>query len=238
MVTEYSTKLFGKLLAKKAGSKFIGLCYHTTMKLFLSSEAISDGLAPAFFELVGKAPGDTKIVIIENAADVSRGNKSWVLDNRKQIVSLGCHVELVDLKDYKNKLAELEAALGQGDVIWLGGGNTYYLRWILHETGADKIIIKLVRHGKVYGGGSAGAIMAGPTLQYFEAADDPSLAPVLILDGLGLTDIVTVPHWDDEDYGPIVKTANDHLRKAGFKTQPITQVQALGIDGTIHNLVT
>jgi len=68
----------------------------------------------------------------------------------------------VDLRNWRNKREALREKLASKDVIWLGGGNTYYLRWILKETGADDIIINLVQQGKVYAGWSAGAMVAGP----------------------------------------------------------------------------
>ena len=67
-----------------------------------------------------------------------------------------------------NDQKSLTSKLSSKDALWHGGGNTFYLRWILSNTGADEVITKLVRHGLVYGGGSAGAIVAGPTLKYFE----------------------------------------------------------------------
>jgi hypothetical protein len=51
------------------------------MKLFLSSMTISQTQAPAFIELVGKAAKDTKIALIENAADGEAGDKLWVEDS-------------------------------------------------------------------------------------------------------------------------------------------------------------
>ena len=208
------------------------------MKLFLSSEAIAPAQASAFAELVGKPPENTRIAIIENAADVEAGDKSWVEENRRAIQDSGFQVKFIDLNTYKpDKRIELRSALENVDAIWLGGGNTYYLRWILKETGADDIIKELVKRGKVYGGGSAGAIMAGPTLKFFETADDPKEAPVHMTDGLSLTNTVVVPHWQDEKYGPIIASIADKLETAGYSIEPITNEQALIIDGNRKRVV-
>src|ERR1700722_19230227 len=124
------------------------------MKLFLTSKAISYEQGPAFIKLVGKPAKDIKLALIENAADVEDGHdKSWVEENRSNIQALGINVQLIDLNDFKDGVRKtpLLEALKDFDVIWLGGGNTYYLRWILKETGADVIIKELVERGKVYG---------------------------------------------------------------------------------------
>ena len=165
------------------------------MKLFLSSVAISDSQAPHFLKLVNKAAKDTRFVLIENAVDVETGNTAWLYRNRDMFNKLGMQLSTLDLREYKTKnISLLRKALELADVIWLGGGNTFYLRWLMQETGADLIIKELVEKQTIYGGASAGAIVAGPTLKYFEAADDPKASPQLIERGLGLTDFVVVPH--------------------------------------------
>lgn len=185
-------------------------------------------------DLVGKnKPEDVRIALIENAADVyEEGNKGWVYESRNSIAAHGFQVDVVDLEEYRLGKQGLLRRLEDADVVWLGGGNTYYLRWILKETRADSIIAELVKRGKVYGGGSAGAIVAGPTIQFFEPADDPSNAPEIILDGLNLTQVVVVPHWANDKYGHVMGPIEQRLKDAGYATLHITDEEALVIDGS------
>jgi len=203
------------------------------MKLFLSSMAIADNQVDAFAELVGKDPQDITLALIENAADPQDSEEAdWVDRSRAEIIAQGYQVELVDLRDYlEGGEQKLKDKLASKDVIWLGGGNTFYLRWILEETGADAIIKELVKRGAVYGGGSAGAIVAGPTLKFFEAVDDPNDSPEVVIDGLHLTEVVVVPHMANEKYGPIMEDVERFLREEGYETAPLTDSQALLIDG-------
>ncbi len=208
------------------------------MKLFLSSLAISPSQLSSFVELTGKEkPSDIRLALIENAADTYvEEKKGWMYENRDAITSHGFQVELIDLKEYTNKKEQLLAELEKADAIWLGGGNTYYLRWILRETGADEMIKRLVSDGKIYGGGSAGAIVGGPTLKYFEPVDDPAKAPEVIYDGLVLTDIAVVPHWDNVKYGEDMAEIERNLQNAGFKTEHITDDQAVIVNGGNHDI--
>ena len=169
------------------------------------------------------------MALVENAADVEKQEPWWVKDNRNGLKALGMDVQQVDLRKFVGYQKKLKAELGTCDVIWLGGGNTFYLRWILRESGADTIITEMVKAGKPYGGGSAGAVVAGPTLKHFEAADDPGDSPEVILEGLGLTDLVVVPHWDADH--ETMKKIDDTLKADGHKTKPLTDAQALVIDG-------
>ncbi len=190
-------------------------------------------------ELLDKpVPHDNKIALIENAAYGEPGEKLWLYENRAAIQAHGFDVELVDLEDYKNMTSRLEEKLLEKDVVWLGGGNTYYLRWVLKETGADEIIKKLVSGDRfVFGGGSAGAVVAGPTIEFFETADDPKSAPELILSGLSLTDIVVVPHYGNEQYGHVMKDIENKLNAAGYKSQAVTDEQALVINGPVQKII-
>lgn len=204
------------------------------MKLFLTSKTISPTQAQPFKDLVGKQ--EITIALIENAADVEH-EKDWLYDNRRAFAAQGFQIDLVDLNEYRQKRKELQARLARADVIWLGGGNTYYLRWILRHTGADTVITDLVHRGKIYGGASAGAIVAGPTLRSFEAADDPADAPEVIMEGLNLTETVTLPHWGNAKYGSVMQTAEKNLHDAGYKTVRITDDEALVIDGDRLQLI-
>jgi dipeptidase E len=201
------------------------------MKLFLASLAINDLQAVELAKLVSKDQKDIKLALIENAADGEEGPKEWVAQNREMIQSHAFEVEIIDLNQYRGDAHGLRIKLASKDVIWCGGGNTYYLRWLLKDVEADKIISELVQQGKVYGGGSAGAIVVGPTLKHFETADDTDAAPELILEGLGFTDSVVVPHMDNAKFAAIIHDINDKLKADGYKTVPLGDAQALVVDG-------
>lgn len=207
------------------------------MKLFLSSQAISKEQAPHLIELVGKPAKDMRLVVIENAADVEAGPKPWLIRNRKMIESHGFDVEYVDLKQYAKDTDSLQRKLTDKDVVWFGGGNTYYIRWLIHDMGIENILRDFVESGKVYGGGSAGSIIAGPTLKYFETADDINEAPEVLFDGLNLTDKVTLPHMDNAKYAPIMRGIEYRLQADGYRTISLTDVQALVINGSTEEIV-
>lgn len=208
------------------------------MKLFLSSLAISDPQSIELANLVGKEPKDIKLALIENAADTyAEGKRAWIDDNRAAIQSHNFDVEIIDIRKYKGKLPELKDRLASKDVVWFGGGNTYYLRWLLKDTGLDKLLAELVEQGLVYGGGSAGAIVAGPTLRHFETADDPKDAPEVLYEGLGFTDSVVVPHMDNAKFASIIHAINDQLKSDGYKTVPLGDKQALVIDGKKRRVI-
>lgn len=189
-------------------------------------------------KLVGKPARDIKLALIENAADTYDSNhRAWVDSNRVSIQSHDFNVEIIDLRQFGGKEAQLKQKLKRQDIVWFGGGNTYYLRWLLQHTGVDKILAELISNGIVYGGGSAGAIVAGPTLKHFETADDPNDAPIVLFDGLRFTDSVVVPHMDNAKLAAIVQSINDKLRAGGYKTVPLTDAQAFVVNGAEEKVI-
>jgi peptidase E len=118
------------------------------MKLFLSSLAISNPQSRELAKLVGKKPEEVKLALIENAADTYVGKtRGWVDQHRAVIQSHAFDVEIIDIRAYKEQRMTLQDKLFHKDVIWFGGGNTYYLRWLLRDTGVDKMLMGLLKLG-------------------------------------------------------------------------------------------
>jgi dipeptidase E len=201
------------------------------MKLFLSSVSVTKDQLPFFVDLVGKEPASIKFALIENGADVyDESERGFVKRESDALETVGLKLNRVDLRDYFKK-SGLKEALQDFDDIWMGGGNTFYLRWALRQAGLDECLRSILDSGEVYGGGSAGAVVAGPTLKNFEIADEPDKAPELIEDGLHLTNFVPLPHWKNEKFGGVIASVRDAFDKTDLQILPITDEQAIVVNG-------
>lgn len=208
------------------------------MKLFLYSLNFTMAHCTALNDLVGKNPNEIRFALIENAADVDRdGPEGWVEGIRKTITEKGYQIKIVDLKQWYIKKDRLEKVFDDVDVIWVGGGNGYYLRWLMKLTGVDLIIKELIENGVVYSGWSAGACVAGPTLRFAETMDDPSQAPEIIYDGLKIIDKVVIPLIDNGMFGERALEWNNKLNKEGYETILLQDSQALIINGDEHKII-
>lgn len=209
------------------------------MKLFLVSQCLLPEFRQAFEGLVGKPLQEVSAVLIENGADDEPGEPRWVKNARNALSDAGITVTQLDLRQYVGGKAaqELYNVLNKSDVIWVGGGNTFYLNWILEDSGARDLIVKMVKSGKIYAGGSAGAIVAGPIVKGFEAADDASFAPKLVTNGMALTEIVILPHWGGDGYGEIMEGIARGLADAGYAVQPLTDWEAFVVDGISRRVI-
>lgn len=214
------------------------------MKLFLSSlnlAQLPEKLIPEFKSLLstkrsgGKRP---RVLMIHNASDykgaefVTKRNEDDAVLNQYDI-----DVQSVDLRKFESDKKALETVVEKVDAIFMGGGNTFYLRYWLQKTGADEILTQQAKKGLVLGGGSAGAIVISPSLSYFDAADDPTEAPEAVWDGLGLVDFEPLPHADSEKYGDITQTIKKSFEEDGKEAISLNDDQAIIIDGAKRRII-
>ncbi|MDT2865518.1 Type 1 glutamine amidotransferase-like domain-containing protein [Vagococcus carniphilus] len=103
-------------------------------------------------------------------------------------------VTIIDLNqpDFKEQIKA-------SDIIFVAGGNTFYLLQELRRSGADKLIEEHINSGKLYIGESAGSIIMSPDTDYIKEMDEPEKAPQLkSTAAFNFVDIYPLPHMDNE----------------------------------------
>jgi dipeptidase E len=171
------------------------------MKLYLSSFRFGNN-PQQLASLVGE---NRKIGIIPNAldqyADVER-RKVSLQREADGLNSIGLNPEVIDLREYFNKSAELKEKLNSLGAVWVLGGNTFVLRKSLHQSGMDEWLLAQRNNREfVYAGYSAGICVITKDLKDVELIDSPNVVPegydpATIWEGLGLVDYSLVPHFE------------------------------------------
>jgi dipeptidase E len=129
------------------------------MKLLLTSGGLTNNsIASALADLVGKNSSDSKVAFIPTAAICERGDKDWLIDDLYRIKEFGYHVDIVEISALDPKV--IEDILNDADVIFVGGGNPFYLSFWMQKKGLFDLLPKLLET-KVYAGISAGSMIAG-----------------------------------------------------------------------------
>ena len=82
------------------------------------------------------------------------------------------------------------------DVIYISGGNTFGTLDKIRKSNFDKDIIRYVKSGVVYIGGSAGAHIVSKNIQHVEKYDANTVG-ITDFSGLGLFDGVLICHYTD-----------------------------------------
>ncbi len=204
------------------------------MKLFLaSSPYLNDIQINRLLDLVGKEKLGKVLVI--NTAVVPYGlnpKPDWYLRSIAPLQSITAEIEEVSLINGHTPASDLS----NYDLIYVSGGNTFYLAYQLNETGWANKIIEYVRSGGVYSGSSAGSIILMGNIEHFAPADDPSQAPK-IYPGLDLIKEAIIPHSDNQKYGQIMASVSDVYRNIGYKVVPLNDDQVYIISENFSEVV-
>lgn len=195
-------------------------------KLFLTS--VFAKTAKEFKKFYGETNGKSA-VFIPTAANADGGGTIYVKRQRRALEKLGIKACVLDISVAESN--EISAKLQNSDIIYIGGGNTFYLLQELKRSGADKLIKEQVLLGKAYIGESVGAVVAAPCIDYIEDMDKRDAAPNLKdCSALGLVDFYTLPHMNSF---PFIRASRMIAEKHSndLKLLPITNRQAVCVCG-------
>ena len=162
------------------------------------------------------------IVFIDTAAKFEEVN-FYVGEAVEILENFGAKLRRLDVSCAKNSAAlvssqdelycedEILSAISQCDIIYVSGGNTFYLLNELRKSCAAQAIKNAVKAGKIYIGESAGAIVAAPDTRYATLMDENS-AKTSDFTGLNLVDFYIVPHFGCE---PFIEATRETMKKFG-----------------------
>lgn len=176
------------------------------MRLYLASHRTGDSY-PELLRMAG-GPG-ARVGVISNAVDFipvadREAYARKVFDPVADFRGHGLDAYDLDLRGYFRRPEALLAELERTQLVWAVGGNAFLLRRAMRQSGFDAIAPGLVWAERLaYGGWSAGACVAAPSLRGLEHMDDPeTLAEGYdrepVWEGLGLIDAAIVPHYRSE----------------------------------------
>lgn len=202
-------------------------------KVFLASYFA--GVAAQFQDFIkSKAITDREIVFIPTAGNVE-DYTDYIDEGRAALAAMGYQVDELDVASESQgaAIAKLKAA----QIIYISGGNTFYLLQELKRKQLLPVINEKINAGIPYIGESAGAIIMAPNIEYNSLMDDTSVAPDLTdYSALAQTDFYTLPHFEEE---PFVEA--DEKVIATYQNQinlvPINNSQAIISDGETYRIV-
>lgn len=178
------------------------------MKLYLTSYRIPT--PNELFALLPKPPIECRVAIIPNAKDykLPQDRAESIDELIYDLAKFGFATTVVDLREYDDP-DRLKEALQPFELLWIAGGNSFMLRSEMRLSGFEAIVRELLEEGRVYAGESAGAIVAGTSLEEASIADEPDMADEYITEGLGLVDKIIAPHADSPDFVEYI----NHMKK-------------------------
>lgn len=140
------------------------------------------------------------ILFIDTAAELEEHKEGgWLFDDLRSLEKQGYTVERYTVSGKTRE--SISNKVDDFDIIYMCGGNTFYLLQQLQRTGSLEIIKNKVEAGKTYIGTSAGSLIASTDITPAERIDSREQAPDLIdTKGLDLVDFLLMPHWGSEHF--------------------------------------
>lgn len=172
-----------------------------------------------------------KIVYI-NTATKKVPDDSYSKKQIERMKELKWNFKVIDIAEYdENKLYE---ELNETDIIYVEGGNTFYLLDQIRKKKFDQLIKSKLNKGALYAGASAGSYVVCPTIETsLWGNTDKELDKCGLTDfrGMNLVPFVIKAHMTPK----IKKVIQDDIKKSKFEVKILTDKQALLIhDGEVH----
>lgn len=122
----------------------------------------------------------------------------WYMEKDKEdLIKMNFNIVNIDIT--KESKQEIIGKFNSVDVIFIAGGNSFYL---LQQLKVKNVLRELIDFAtdKIYIGSSAGSCIACPNIDYVEKLDDKLQAPLLDnCNAMNLVDFYIIPHYRSKD---------------------------------------
>jgi len=203
------------------------------MKLLLTSDGLSnEKLQKTFLDLLEIPLKEIKILMI--ALPRSDREKYYIQETKKELWDLGIDPDNITMFSLKKRRMS-DDDLSEFNVIYVCGGNNFFILNTLREIKFLQKIKQLVKKGILYVGVSAGSIMAGPSIEIagWGSEADENDTESTNFSALNFTEITILPHYHKE----LEKEVNDFRKKFKLNTLPLMDGQALLINGKEEKVI-
>ena len=158
-------------------------------KIVLTSCGVIDSkLKEQFYELLNKDISKVKLLFITIAVDGEKDtDRAWLEEEYATILDLGIEEKNITKFHYE------DIEFFSYDIIYMIGGNTFYLLKELGEKNLAEKIIQAINNGVIYIGSSAGSIILGKSIETALPYDE-NWVNLVDFEGLNIVDGIIIPH--------------------------------------------
>lgn len=193
------------------------------MRLLLTSQGtVNKVVRNKLVELVNTEPNQCNLLFITTAANPIE-KPSYMYRELESLKKLGFKINKFDLLGKSKK--EVEKEVDKSNVVFVIGGEPFFLLKEVRKSGFDRIIKKL-NNDKLYVGASAGTYIACPSVE-MGLWKKPNRNTYGIKDftGMGLVDFMVVAHYE-EKYKQLIQRKS---KETPYKIYPLTDKQAISV---------
>ena len=207
--------------------------------LLLTSAGIVPEVKKDFLSILPMKPSEVKVSFVITGAygeppETYGGSEPWWLKrDRQTLYDSGINqVEDLDLRG-KTKI-QLEKILKDKDIIFVSGGNTFYLLYWARKSGFDKLVPICLKRGVLYVGASAGSYLVCPSIE-IALWKEPKRDRFGLTDmkGVNLAPFLIMAHFV-EKYRKLI---NKMAKTIEYPLVALTDKQAVLVKGKIIKLL-
>lgn len=192
------------------------------MKLLLTSAGMQ--VKDEILKILPKPPHQIKLAHIIDAAKPIK-NISYMHKDKQKMLAAGFQVEDVSIAGKTE--SELREILKDKDLIYVQGGQPFYLLKQVKRSGFEKVVKEMLGKGVIYIGVSASTYLACPTIETsFWKRKKRSTFGLTDFSALNLVSFLTFVHYKPE-YASLLKP---QLKKAKYPVKILTDDQALYVE--------
>ena len=185
------------------------------------------GVKELFRQYASEKQLGNQVLFIPTAGNVEE-YRGYIDEALQTFEDLGFQVEVLDISACDRETAQ--AKIFQSKLLYVSGGNTFYLLQELKKKHLLSLIKEQIADGMVYVGESAGAVITAENIDYIRLMDDKEVAGELS-DTVALheADFYLLPHVGEE---PFAESAQAILNTYGDKLNllPLNNRQAVLVE--------
>ena len=172
-------------------------------------------------KILPKPPSQIKLAHVIDAAKPLK-KKNYMFKDKRKMEEVGFQVEDILIGD-KND-TDLRNILEDKDIIYVQGGNPFYLLQQVRKSRFGRVVKELIGRGVIYIGASAGTYLVCPTIEMaFWKGEKRSTYGITDFRGLGLVPFLVTVHYEPK-YETLVK---EGMRQAKYPVKILTDDQAI-----------
>lgn len=165
--------------------------------LLLTSAGFENPHVGAVFTSLLPKIADAKVLFFPTAAR-TKEERFYVGKCLEELRNLGFR----DIRERDMNHAFVPREFEEADVVYVCGGNTFYLLKKMRECGFKQALDPFLKRGGVYVGVSAGSVIAGPSIQIAGPWDENDVG-LTDLSGLNLVPYALSPHYNVKDHAKV-----------------------------------
>lgn len=215
------------------GSIKTSIKHNQAKTMLLTSNGMQE-MRDEIIKLLQKPAYDVTVAFVTTAAKAVE-NLDYVRRDLDIMNEMGFNVEEVDIEGKNDR--QLMNILQLKDIIYIEGGNTFYLLKAMRACGFEKVIRKLLKRGVVYMGASAGSVVVGKTIATSGWKNpDKNTVRLKNLKGLHLVPFDIFVHYQPE-HAELIKQKMPDPKKRAKNLRILTDSQAILVQGKEIDLI-